>query len=84
MRVRYLKNGIDDIVEAEVVAAGSQTFYVKGIKVGHLVAVPEKFVVSCYYSNAKDNPPSIYQYVKTSNEIKDVDFSLMDLFKVEH
>ena len=84
MKIRYLVNGIDELKEGEVVAAGSHSFFIKSEKVGVLVAVPEDLVVSSYQSNASDTPPSIFEYLKNCKEIKDVDFRLMDLFKVEH
>ena len=84
MKIRYLSNGIDEIEEADVMAAGSHTFYVRSDRVGVLLAVPEGLVVSSITLGMSDNPPSISEYIKFCKEIKDVDFTLMDLFKTEH
>lgn len=85
MKIRYLGNGIDDIVEDEVLAEGDHHFFVPGAIVGVLRAVPRELVTSEYHANSEDYPPPILLFIQENrNEIEDIDFGLADLFKVSH
>jgi hypothetical protein len=85
MRIRYLSDGMTDIVEVEVLAAGDHHFFVSGASCHVLRAIPKELVVSEFHANSDDYPPSIFELLlEEDNEINDIDFRLADIFKVSH
>jgi len=86
MKIRYLLDGVSKMSDdVEVVAKGVANYFILHSRNACLKAIPEEAVTSKIYQNADDEPPDIMDFVESNIiQVQDVDYSLVDLFQIQH
>lgn len=83
MKIWYMNGYNKTSIEAEVVAKGAVSYFIRSIQKSVLMAIPEHMVVAKLYTSSSEVIPHIVEFI-LKNRISDVDYSVSDRVNVVH